>query len=121
MSLMNSIDQVESEATNIYTDFEAAWAEYEYMSQIITGKIHSILEEDESNWSSSGLKDDFYHDIKILDNRVIIHVRPAVSICALKQISDLLGVDGRIVLYGTKKNAKMRIVFEKDVYTKEED
>ena len=94
----------------MYIDFETAWAEYEYIGQIVKNNIEEILAEDKKKWGSFKSKDDFfYHSVEISGNSIIIYVRPILSISALQEISNLLGVDGKILLHGTKKNAKMQI------------
>lgn len=97
---------------DIYNDMEIAWAEYEYVCSMIKTKILEIINNDFIILTEEhGIKDEGYAEIEIKNATVVITIKPGILISTIKKVEDFLGIDGRVMISGTKKNARMKIIF----------
>lgn len=98
---------------NTYEDIKVAWAEYEYICLTIKNKILEIINNDFIVLTDDhGIKDEGYADVEVYGATINIIVKPGILISTLNKIESFLGVDGKILISGSKKNAKMKIIFE---------
>lgn len=112
MDFMNPFENYRKDAKNLYNDFEVAWAEYEYIRQVLKTRIMEMVEADNQYWQEQGFNDNFYANVDIDDNaNILITVKPVISTSVIQDISELLGVEGKITVLGEKKHSKMRISF----------
>lgn len=115
MDFVNHFKGVRKMEKNMYNDFEVAWAEYEYVCTSIKTKILDLIEEDYGKLIENyGIRDELYTEIDIKDNNIIITLKPGILVSTVKKIEDFLGVDGKIMIQGSKKNARIRLSFHKN-------
>lgn len=98
---------------NTYEDIKVAWAEYEYICFTIKNRILEIINNDFIVLTDDhGIKDECYADVEVHGATINIIVKPGILISTLNKIESFLGVDGKILISGSKKNAKIKIIFE---------
>lgn len=109
---MELLDCLKDNDPHIYTDMEMAWAEYEYVCSMIKTHILELINNDFVVLTEEhGIKDEGYAEVEIKNATIVITVKPGILISTIKKIEDYLGIDGRIMISGTKKNAKIKIIF----------
>lgn len=94
-----------------YDEMEVAWAEYEYVCSMIKTKILEIINTDFVDLTAYGIKGEGFAEVEIKNATIIVTVKPGILISTIDQIQKFLGIDGRVMISGTKKNAKMKIIF----------
>lgn len=98
---------------NTYEGVKVAWDEYEYICFTIKNRILEIINNDFVVLTDEhGIKDEGYADVEIHGATINIIVKPGILISTLNKIESFLGVDGKILISGSKKNSRMKIIFE---------
>lgn len=105
MEFVNHFKNIKKTDKNLYGDLELAYAEYEYIRQVLKSKISNILLKEISDSSQ------FFIDIT--DACIEITIEGTVSLSIIRELDRLLGIDGIIKSVGKKKSSKVRLIFEK--------
>lgn len=111
---MNIIDCFRGEkmSQNVYADIEVAWAEYEYICSTIKTKIFEIINNDFVLLTDEyGVKDEGYVDVEVKNATVIVTLKPGILTSTIRKVEDFLGIEGKVMISGTKKNARIKLIF----------
>ena len=111
---MNIIDRFRGEkmSQTVYADIETAWAEYEYICSPIKTKIFEIINNDFILLKNEyDVKEEGYVDVEVKNATVIVILKPGILTSTIKKVEDFLGIEGKIMISGTKKNARIKLVF----------
>lgn len=104
---------------SLYFELETAWAEYEYICQVIKSRIVKILGEDVEYFEKKG--QDIHYDIDIVDKDIIITSNVGFRIRTVFKIDKILGAEGRILTTGKKKAQKVKLIYDmshmEDIHT----
>jgi len=114
MEFINQFKEIRKTGTNLYSDLETAWCEYEYVKDVILKEIDEIVKKHYGICEQEGFRDNFYCQTSLDDlANIIVIVKPAIHTKAVQEIEELLGIPAIISIQGDKKNPKIRLKFTK--------
>lgn len=110
LEYVNNYQQIKKANKYLHNDLLNTWGEYSYVSSFIIKHIHKIFSEVfESDIIIGDLDVDIHHtDIRIKTSYPI-------NVELLSRLQDFLGVNGKIEAIGTKKKARLLIIFPSDI------
>lgn len=110
LEYVNNYQQIKKANKYLHNDLLNTWGEYSYVSSFIIKHIHKIFSE---VFESDIVIGDL--DIDIHNTDIRIKTSYPINIEVLNRLQDFLGVSGKIEAIGTKKKARLLIIFPSDI------